>query len=102
MWSELQSNLVYGENIAQTLHYAATGNASFALIANSQLKQAKNFHGVCAIAIDAGAHGEISQQVVELTAASDAALAGQFLEFLRGPESRAVISAHGYQLPELQ
>lgn len=102
MWDELQSNLVYGENIAQTLHYAVTGNASFALIANSQLEQAKNFDGVCAIVIDAGAHGEISQQVVELTAASDAALAGKFLEFLRGPESRAIISAHGYQLPEPQ
>ena len=102
MWDELQSNLVYGENIAQTLHYAVTGNASFAFIANSQLEQAKDFDGVCAIAIDAGAHGEILQQVVELTAASDAALAGKFLEFLRGPESRAIISAHGYQLPEPQ
>jgi len=102
LWDEVQGNLVYGENVAQTLQYAATGNASIAMIANSQLEQAKRFDGVCALPIAAGAHSEILQQVVELAAASDAVLAGQFLEFLRGPGSRAIISAHGYLLPELQ
>jgi molybdate transport system substrate-binding protein len=102
LWEKVQGNLVYGENIVQTLQYAATGNASIALIANSQLEQAQRFDGVCALPIAAGAHSEILQQVVELAAASDALLAGQFLEFLRGSESRAIISAHGYLLPELQ
>ncbi len=102
LWDEIQGNMVYGENIAQTLQFAATGNASFALIANSQLQQVKDLDGVCALSIADGMHSEILQQVVELAAASDAVLAGQFLEFLRGPGSRAIISAHGYQLPELQ
>ena len=102
LWDELQDNLVYGENIAQTLQYATSGNAGIAMIANSQRQQAEGFEGVCAVPIAAGMHSEILQQVVELSGASDEVVAGQFLEFLRGPESRAIISAHGYELQEPQ
>ena len=102
LWDEVQDNLVYGENIAQTLQYATSGNASVAMIANSQRQQAEGFEVVCALPIAAGMHSEILQQVVELSGAADEIVAGQFLEFLRGPESRAIISAHGYELQEPQ
>ncbi len=102
LWDAVQGNLVYGENIAQTLQYATSGNASIAMIANSQRQRAEAFDAVCALPIATGAHSAIRQQVVEMANASDVELAGQFLEFLRGPKSRAIISAQGYQLPESQ
>lgn len=98
-WDDVQSTLVFGENIAQTLHFATSGNASIAIIARSQITAAARFEPVCVVSIGEHTHAPIRQQAVRLRGAI--AEAGQFLEFLRGPKARAVIENHGYRVPEL-
>ncbi len=102
LWNEVQENLVYGENIAQTFQYAVSGNASIAVISTSQLGGAENFAPVCVVPIPASAHDAILQQAVQLARSPNARAAREFLSFLRGPESRAIIVEHGYLLPESQ
>lgn len=102
LWDKVQENLVYGENIAQTFQYAVSGNASIAMISPSQLGKVKDVAAVCAVPVPAGAHDEILQQAVQLARSLKPNAAGEFLSFLRGSESRAIIRKHGYLLPEPQ
>lgn len=102
LWGALQAKLVFGENIAQTLQFATSGNASVAVIAHSQLQRADDFGTTCTAVISTDEHSPILQQAVELAAISDTGAASEFLEFLRSPDSRETIFAHGYLLPELQ
>jgi len=102
LWDAVQAKLVFGENIAQTLQFATSGNASVAVIAQSQLRRADDFGTTCTALISTDEHSPVLQQVVELAAKSDTGAANEFLEFLRSPYSRDTILAHGYLLPELQ
>lgn len=102
LWDALQDNLVYGENIAQTLQYAASGGASAAIISKSQVESAASFGEVCVLPISGDAHEPILQQAVQLERAANTRLAEEFLEYLQGPESRAIISDFGYLLPETE
>jgi len=102
LWDAVEAKLVFGENIAQTLQYATSGNASVAIIANSQLQRADEFGTTCMAVISTDEHGPILQQAVELAATSDTGAANEFLEFLRSSDSRDTILAHGFLLPELQ
>ena len=102
LWDALQNNLVYGENISQTLQFAASGGASIAIVAKSQMRSVEEFGGSCAVPITGDAHEPILQQAVQLASAENADVAAEFLDYLRAPESRAIISAYGYLLPEVE
>lgn len=102
LWDALQQNLVYGENIAQTLQFAASGGASIAIIAKSQMRSVEEFSDACAVTIAGDEHGPILQQLVQLANAENADVAEEFLDYLRAPQSRAIIAAYGYLLPEVE
>jgi molybdate transport system substrate-binding protein len=102
LWDGVQNNLVLGENVAQTLQYAASGGASIAIVAQSQIRSAEAFGEVCVLPIAADDHEPVLQQLVQLVGAANADVAAEFLEFLRAPETRAIISNYGYLLPEVK
>ena len=102
LWEPLRSHLVYGENIAQAFQFAATGNASLAIVSRSVSLQADERTEVCSVPIPENSHAVIRQQAVQLVNASNAVAAKEFVDFLLGPESRAIILAHGYGLPDAQ
>ena len=89
----LKPKFVTGNSIAQTYQFIETGNAEVGFVALSQV-----------IASDAGSrwivpaklHAPIAQDAVLLKSAGNEAAARSFLEFLRGPEARAVITKFGY------
>lgn len=99
LWETVKANIVVGQNIAQTIQYAASGNARFALVAKAQMGALKDIETTCAESISPLDHDAILQQAVQLKSAANAELATRFLDFLRGSESHAIISAHGYLLP---
>ena len=99
LWGAVQPNLVLGQNIAQAFQYAASGNARIAIISTSQRAVAKDFDVTCMEPISALDHDAIRQQAVQLDSAPNPELATRFLDFLRGAESHAIISAYGYLLP---
>ena len=101
LWDRLQDNVVYGQNITQALQFAVSGGASIAIVARSQIDGVEGLGKVCVLPVSHEAHEPILQQVVQLPSGANAEVATEFLDYLLGPESRAIISEYGYLLPEM-
>lgn len=95
-WDALQAQLVYGENIAQTLQFVATGNASLGLIAGSHAAVDTLPEATCHWPIPASSHPPLEQQAILLQRAGKNAVAQEFLRFLRNDEARDIIARGGY------
>lgn len=96
-WDEVRDNLVYGESIAQALQFTASRNANLGLIAASQAMDERLPAASCHWLVPDSMHDPIEQQAIQI---SDDDVAQAFLEFLRGPDGRAIIRAHGYEVPD--
>ena len=92
------SRLVQGANAMQARSFAVTGNAVAAIIPFAQVSGPMADKTSCLYEVPGTRHQPIEQQAVLLDGASDAAL--RFIEFLRSPEARNIIEAHGYGVPE--
>lgn len=95
-WERVQARLVYGENIAQTLHFVVSGNASLGLIANAQAKDARLPESTCQWSVPESMHQALEQQAILLQRASDNKVAMDFLAYLRSADAREVITTNGY------
>ena len=102
LWEAVSDRLVIGENIAQTLQFAASGNAGLGFIARSQLQAPSLPPASCSWPVPDSMHEPIDQQAILLRrgAALDGAKA--FLEFLRSDAGRAIILRDGYSLPGVE
>ena len=100
LWEQVQSNLVFGQNIAQTLQFVATRNASLGLVEASQTHSEQLPDATCQWAVPLSMHPPIEQQAVLLQRPGDNAIGAAFLEFIRGPEGRAIIRSSGYEVPD--
>ena len=98
LWDAVDDRLVYGENIAQTLQFAATGGAVAGLVARSQLYGTTLPAASCSAEVDASLHEPIAQQAVTMKRA-DGGAAAACAAFLTGSEARDIIAGHGYRLP---
>jgi molybdate transport system substrate-binding protein len=98
-WEQIAANLVYGENVAQALHFAATGNARYALIAKAQAIDPRLPATGCSWTIPADSYSPIEQQAVLLQRARDSSVAVEYLQFLQSTESRDTIRQLGYGVP---
>jgi len=95
LWQELQSRLVRGENIAQTLHYIDSGNAQLGIVALSLVKPLQERTG-CIWEIPENLYQPIEQQAVLLQGSSNITAAQQFLLFLRSSRAIELIRSRGY------
>lgn len=100
LWEQVRPRLVFGENIAQTLQFAANGGAQLGFVAAAQLGVAALPAAACLWEVPAGAHEPIRQQAVLLKSAADNEAAKAFLSYLRSDAGRALILRHGYRLDE--
>lgn len=100
LWESVLPNLVYGENISQTLQFVVSGNASFGLIARSQAADKRLPESTCRWVVPDSMHKPIEQQAILLQRAADKEVALDFLRFLYGPIARLIISRHGYAVPQ--
>jgi molybdate transport system substrate-binding protein len=99
LWDSIKPQLVMGENIAQTLQFVASGNARLGFIATAQSADKRLPSATCQWQVPPEFHQPIEQQAILLTRAANDAAATTFMNFLRSPESMAVIKRHGYVLP---
>jgi molybdate transport system substrate-binding protein len=97
LWDAVSARIVYGENIAQTLHFVVSGNASLGLIAASEAVDPRLPAPTCRWDVPQSAHGPIVQQAILLR--PSAPRAREFMDFLRGPVARAIIRDYGYTVP---
>lgn len=99
LWERLVPQLVYGENIAQALHFAVSGNARYALIARSQAIDPRLPAATCSWAVPGATHAALLHQAVLLQRAAANPAARSFLHYLQGDAARATIDRSGYGVP---
>ncbi len=96
MWADVEARLVYGENVAQALQFAASGNADYAMVAASLLTGRPHLGAGLLIPIttDTLAHG-----AVVIRGRAQRPLAEVWVEWLGSATARAILEQHGYHLP---
>ncbi len=100
LWERVRPRLVMGENILQTLHFVASGNASLGLIARSQTSNPVLPSPTCEWVVPTHTYSPLEQQAILLQRAADNKAANEFLNYVRGPAGREQITGHGYLLPD--
>jgi molybdate transport system substrate-binding protein len=97
-WGAAQPQLVFGANIAQTLLFVSTGNASLGFISTTQALDERLPASTCSWDVPENLHQPIAHQAILLNRGNNPA-AKAFLEFLKSPAGLAIIERHGYTLP---
>ncbi len=96
LYERLEANLVYGENIAQALHFVVSGNASLGLVAAAQLADDRLPATACEWPVPEDRHAPIEQQAILLKHGLDNEAARGFLAFLGSADGKRIIGAYGY------
>ena len=97
LWEKIKSNLVQGENIAQTLQFVATGNAELGFIAKSQIQDPRFKLKGSRWEVPLKFYKPISQQAILLKPGKDNSEAKKFMNYLKGPVSKKIMTSYGYQ-----
>ncbi len=100
LWDSASTRADYGENIAQTLQFVATGNATLGFIARSQTTDPEVPEAACRWPVPVSSHAPLDQQAVLLRRAGRHDGARLFADFLQTPAARSIIRRHGYQVAE--
>ena len=98
LWEAVSARTAFGENISQTLQFAATGNATIGIVAGSHMQAKELPAAACLYEVPGDTHAALEQQAVLLDSGKQGAAA--FLEFLRSDEARRIIAQDGYGAPE--
>jgi molybdate transport system substrate-binding protein len=93
LWKELQSRLVYGENVRQALQFAESGNAEAVITAWSLVADRGG------VLVPEKLHQPIRQTGGMVAATAHPAEAKRFLEFLTSAEGLKILEAHGLFAP---
>ncbi len=94
----LRPRLVQGESIGQAWQFAASGNAQAAFVARAQVWEGGRIARGSGWVVPADLHAPLRQDAVLLAPGRQHAGARAFLDFLKGPQARAIIRDHGYEL----
>lgn len=97
IWEAVEPRLVYGENVAQTLTLADTGNVDVAIVALSLSVQGNGSWTI----IPAELHPDhpLIQMVAAIRGTPREAEARQFIAFVNGPDGHAIMKKYGFILP---
>lgn len=93
--AQLNPKLVQGTSIAQTYQFVDTGAAELGFVA---LSQVAGVTGGSRWTVPANLHTPIDQQAVLLKSGANSSAAKAFLNFLKGPEAKAIIRRYGYEV----
>lgn len=97
LWDAVQPRLILGENVAQTLQYAQTGNVDVAIVALS-LSIASGDEGRWTL-IPGDLHQPLNQALAVISGTQHEAQARQFAAFVNSEEGRVVMRRYGFVLP---
>ena len=98
LWQTASGRVVYGENIIQTLQFAASGNATLAIVAASLMSYPGLPATVCMWRVPESSHAALDQQVVLLQRAAENGAARRFVEYLGSDGAAAIIERDGYRV----
>lgn len=100
VWARIEPRLVYGENIAQTAQYVATGNAQVGIIALSLAVNPDLARRGGYALIPEDLHTPLEQGFVITRRARGNALARRFADFMDSGDARQILALHGFTPPE--
>jgi molybdate transport system substrate-binding protein len=98
LWQALQSTLVQGENIGQTLQFVASGNAPLGFVALSQVMIDGGIAQGSAWIVPATMHAPLRHDAVLLLSGASNPAAMQLIDYLRSDKAHAVIRSFGYEI----
>jgi molybdate transport system substrate-binding protein len=99
VWEKVEAKLVYGENVAQTAQFVASGNAQVGIIALSlALSPELSKQGSYALIADT-LHQPLEQGFIITRRAAANPLVQAFASFMVSREARAVMARYGFVLP---
>lgn len=97
LWETVRPKLILGENVAQTLHYAETGNVDVAIVALS-LSIAAGEEGRWVL-LPEELHNPLYQALAVVGSTQHEAEARQFAQFVNSESGRDVMRRFGFILP---
>ena len=95
IWDEIESRVIYGQNVSQTKQYVATGNAEVAFIPLALVKTGEGKY----IEVSDELHRPLDQALGIVKDSTKQAAARRFVEFLLSPEGRELMIQKGYLVP---
>jgi molybdate transport system substrate-binding protein len=98
LWEGIQSQIVMGESLGQTMGFIESGNAQLGFVALSQITDPKIKGKGSRWDVPTNLHEPIKQDVILLTKGKDNPAAKALMEFMSGHQAKAVIERYGYKL----
>ena len=98
LWTSISPAIVQGENISQTFHFVATGNAEVGFIALSQVLDPRLENKGSRWIVPEHLYDAIDQDAVLLNRGKSQPAAGALLQFLKSDRARKMIQSYGYGL----
>lgn len=98
VYEQLQSKLVFGENISQTYQFVATANADLGFVALSQIYKNGSYAAGSHWQVPANLYPQIRQDAVLLTRGKDNPAGRALLTFLKTQETKKIIRSYGYDI----
>ncbi|PWT92683.1 MAG: molybdate ABC transporter substrate-binding protein [Blastocatellia bacterium] len=92
IWETVNSKLVFGDNIRQTLQYAETGNVEVAIVALSLAKQSDGRWTL----IPENLHKPLDQAVAVIKGTHQEREARAFVTFIAGAMGRSILTKYGF------
>jgi molybdate transport system substrate-binding protein len=93
LWNDVESKIIYGQNVTQARQYAATGNAEVAFIPRSLVRAGEGQ----SIEVDERLHQPINQSLAVIKASGKQEPARLFTQYVLGPEGQALLKRYGYE-----
>ena len=93
LWKDIESKIIYGQNVTQTKQYVATGNADAALLPRSLLSEGEGQ----SIEVDERLHQPINQSLAIVKASGKQEAASLFSQYILSPEGQSLLQRYGYE-----
>jgi molybdate transport system substrate-binding protein len=98
LWEGIQSQIVIGESLGQTMGFIESGNAQLGFVALSQVMDPKIKGKGSRWDVPTNLHEPIKQDVILLTKGKNNPAAKALMEFMGSPQAKAIIERYGYEL----
>ncbi|WP_109124971.1 molybdate ABC transporter substrate-binding protein [Dyella sp. C11] len=98
IWDQVQSRLVFGDNISQTAQFAQSGNAQVGLVAESLVVNSTVKGSF--VPVPPSLYEPLKQSFVLTQRGKDNALAQDFASYVQGAQGKAILSRYGFNLPD--
>ncbi len=98
LWAQIAERVVYGQNVAQTKQFAATGNAELAFIPLALVKPGEGIY----IEVNEGLHKPIDQALGIIKTSPKQSAAQNFVTYLLSGQGQEIMKKKGFGPPASQ